>query len=424
MTRINVKKANKQPNRKPQRKEAKQMTLLGQALRTLGGLGGSSIGAMMGAPGTGGAVGTSLGAAISKWLGSGDYTVGTNSLVKSSLRAADSIPHMHNNDQTVTIRHKEFLGEIKSSIGFTVQNSYQLNPGNSHAFPWLSTIATSFQEYKFKGIVFHFVPSSGSAISGTSPSLGTVMMQTSYRATDNAPGNKVELLNEYCATECVPSDTFAHPIECDPKENPFNVLYVRSGNLPATETRMMYDLGVTHICTSGQLAANNVLGDLWVTYEIELKKPIVASEVTSPYKSAQIVVGSPVSGAAYYDGVQTKQGSLDVTCSGRNVVFPKGSQGKWLIYTRLTPSTTFGVLKMYLSGPSVSNCTLVNYSAGPDQWFGTDSSGSPVNYSCIGVAAIEISDPTAIASVAFSNGTINGTVQSTELLITPFVKNA
>jgi uncharacterized membrane protein len=49
-----------------------QVTLLGQALRSLGGLGGGAIGSMFGAPVTGSAVGTSLGTAISKWLGSGD----------------------------------------------------------------------------------------------------------------------------------------------------------------------------------------------------------------------------------------------------------------------------------------------------------------------------------------------------------------
>lgn len=277
---------------KPRKKQTKQQTqsqnigFIGQALRSLGGLGGTALGGMIGAPSAGSAVGSSLGAAISRWLGAGDYTVGTNSIVKSSLKAASSIPMMHNTNQSVVIRHREYLGEIKSNTTYTVNGSYELNPGNSKTFPWLSGIATNFQEYSFKGLVFHYVPASGSAISGTSPTLGTVMLQTSYRSTDAPPVSKQELLNEYCSNEVVPMETMAHPVECDPKENPFNVQYVRSGDLGPNETPLMYDLGVTHVATSGQLASGNVLGDLWVTYEVELKKPIVSSNVTTPFKAA------------------------------------------------------------------------------------------------------------------------------------------
>lgn len=272
--------------KQPQKKKAQEIGFIGQALRSLGGLGGTALGGMIGAPTAGSAVGSSLGAAISRWLGAGDYTVGTNSIVKSSLKAASSIPMMHNTNQSVVIRHREFLGEIKSNTNFTVNSSFELNPGNSKTFPWLSGIATNFQEYSFKGLVFHYVPASGNAISGTSPTLGTVMLQTSYRSTDAAPQNKQELLNEYCSNEVVPMETMAHPVECDPKENPFNVQYVRSGDLASNETPLMYDLGVTHVATSGQLASGNTLGDLWVTYEVELKKPIVSSNVTTPFKSS------------------------------------------------------------------------------------------------------------------------------------------
>ena len=71
------------------------------------------------------------------------------------------------------------------------------------------------------------------------------MMQTVYRATDAAPSSKVELLNEYWSGEVVPNDTLAHPLECNPKENPYNVQYVRTTDPPANESKMLYDLGTT-----------------------------------------------------------------------------------------------------------------------------------------------------------------------------------
>ena len=62
------------------------------------------------------------------------------------------------------------------------------------------------------------------------------------------------MINEYCSNEVVPMETMAHPVECDPKENPFNVQYVRTLAVAPGETQLMYDLGVTHVATSGQLA--------------------------------------------------------------------------------------------------------------------------------------------------------------------------
>lgn len=258
-----------------------QLTRLGAALRQLGSWGGGALGGLAGMPGVGADLGHSMGAAVSKWLGSGDYTVRSNSI----LRASNGIPMMHKEDQSVVVRHREYIGPISGSTGFTVSKALTLNPGNSATFPWLSRQASLYQEYEFKGLVFHYIPTSGTAVSSTSAALGSVMMQTSYRSNDSAPTSKQELLNEYWASESVPFNTFVHPIECDPKENRFgNVHYVRNGPVPAGDTPLLYDHGVTFIATSGQQSFD-IVGDLWVTYEVVLKKPIVNSNVTSPFQA-------------------------------------------------------------------------------------------------------------------------------------------
>jgi hypothetical protein len=266
---------------------------------------------------------------------------------------------MHKEGQTVTIRHREFISTIKSSVGFVVSDSFQLNPGNSKTFPWLSTIASSFQEYRFKGIVFHYIPTSGNAISGTSPSLGSVMMQTSYRGNDAPPSTKAELLNEYWSGEAVPSETFAHPIECDPKETPMNLQYVRTGELPATDSRLFYDLGVTHLATQGQLAADNVLGDLWVTYEVELKKPIVSSNVTSRVIYGEAWSSSPpVSFGQIFNTLGNYKGALSFTGAGNTLTFAAGTRGTYMavfyifgVALNLTSPTYTRVNNVQATGP-------------------------------------------------------------------------
>lgn len=374
-------------------------------------------------PSGGASVGSSLGGALSKWLGSGDYTVGTNSIVNRVMKGSDTIPAMHNTNQSVVIRHKEYLGEISGSTTFKVQQTFEINPGNAATFPWLSGVASRFQEYRIKGMVFHYVPSSGSAVASTNAALGTVMVQTSYRSNDSAPASKIELLNEYCSSEAVPSEPFCHPIECDPKENPFNVQYVRTGSVPEGDSRLLYDLGVTHVATSGQQANDKVLGDLWVTYEIELKKPVVSSNVTSIVRSAALTwtSGTIVSGD-WFNGTLAQWGQLPVTASGTTVTFPTGCAGFWMILIQLKPSTTFSVLD--LSGaPTYTNCVAANtFPANYNTNYSRNvlSGGTPGLNRAFYTAAIWIVNPSLQASVTMPAGVMTGACTESCVIVTPF----
>lgn len=392
-TKVVIRPKKKDTNKQP---SSQQVTLLGQALRTLGGLGGSAVGSMLGSPGTGSAVGTSLGAAISKWLGAGDYSVGSNSIVRTSLKAASSIPMMHADGQSIVVRHKEYLGEVLSSTSYTVQQSFPLNPGLAVTFPWLAGIAIRFQEYRIKGMVFHYIPTSGSAVSSTNAALGSVMLQTSYRSTDTAPSSKVELLNEYCSNEAVPCEPFAHPIECDPKENPFNVQYVRSGPVGAGETQLMYDLGQTHLAVTGCQTSGNVLGDLWVTYEVELKKPIVASNVTSSVASCSnyFTVGlSPTS--IFGPNTYVAPGSLSVTSLNNTFTFPKGTLGRYQIWI----SCNGGSVTLTTPTVALTSATLVRPVEGQLFYlFATNTTSTSNTF----LFAIEITNPTVNATVTLN----------------------
>lgn len=320
--------ARKRKNNKSKTKA--EVTRLGAVLRSLGGLGGGAVGSLLGHPAAGAQVGNSLGAAVSKWLGSGDYSVSQNSIVRTAVMAPD-VPLMHKNDQSIVVRNREFLGTITGSSAFSISASYPLNPGMSQTFPWLSTIANRFQEYSFKGIVFHYVPTSGDAISSTSAALGSVMMQTSYRATDTPPTSKAEMLNEYWACESVPSEALCHPIECNPKENPFNVQYVRSRGLGATESQLMYDLGVMTIATNGQQSTSPI-GDLWITYEVELKKPQLVSPVTSPLSIFTASWSGPFTFPDYFSGVPIATGgTMSATAANRQLTLPSGLRGTYLV---------------------------------------------------------------------------------------------
>lgn len=389
-------------SKKPKAKKAKELTRLGTALRTLGGLGGSAVGSLIGMPGSGGALGSSIGASLSKWLGSGDYEISSNSILQRA-EANGTIPAMHKEGQSVVIRHKEYVAQISGKIAFTVVNQFSINPGLANLFPWLSDIAVNFQEYRIRGMVYHYVPSSGSAISGTNSALGTVMLQTSYRSNDTAPANKVEMLNEYWSSESVPSEPFCHPIECNPKENPFNIQYVRSGSVPSGDNQLLYDLGTTYVAVSGQQADNTVLGDLWVTYEIELKKPVISSNVTKSLSAFGRYTGGTYTTTNLFNGTLTTSGTMAVTSSALTLTFPRGVFGNFLIIVYLSGSSSLTAVDLG-AGSTYTNCFNYPNPVNTNAFIRNIlSGGTPQLNIGIRFEMITIPDPSLVAQVTLPN---------------------
>lgn len=339
--------------RAKKRVKKQEISRLGQALRSLGGMGGSAVGGYFGMPTAGLATGTALGAALSRWLGSGDYKLSSNSLISTP-----NVPAMHSTSQSVRIRHKEYVMPIKGTADFSV-STLNINPINSSLFPWLSGLARCYQQYAIRGMVFHYVPTSGVAISGTNPALGSVMLQTSYRAGEPAPANKMEMMNEYWATEGAPSTNFIHPIECDTKEMPFQIHYV---GIPPTldQTRLMYDWGNTYVATTGMPASGNVVGDLWVTYDIEFKKP----EVSTNTDDTNFAYGSSSTAtqANIFGGVGWFPNSFTTSNGFRKLTISPGRYARYFINVLVTPSggATFSAADMNVT-PTLTNATSETY---------------------------------------------------------------
>ena len=408
---------------KPKKAKQKQavtkaeVTRLGKLLRGLGGLAGGTIGGMVGQAGVGSHLGTGLGASLSRWLGSGSYAVQSNSLLAAASRKTSAdIPAMHRTATSIIVSHKEYLGEILGSTTFSVLQTFPLNPGMSLTFPWLSGLATQFQEYRFRGLVFHYVPTSGSAISSTNAALGTVMLQTSYRASDSAPVSKVEMVNEYWACEGSPAEAFVHPIECKSRENVLSAQYVRSGDVPIGATKELYDLGETYIAVSGQQASGNVLGDLWVTYEVELLKPIVSSNVTARVKSGTGAFTSPVIANLFSNGTQTIKGGLFTAATNTISILP-GNVGVFSILKQVVPDGSG-----FTSTSTHNNPTLVNCSGYTDGPTGTafmdmgDNTGT-LYYGLYHLAFVRIVDPLKTATITYPTQQWTGTATAVNIVV-------
>jgi len=333
---------------------------LGRALlRGLGGLGGGAAGMLTGAPAAGANLGYSLGDRAATILGLGAYSVKSNSLYNSAIKSGQ-VPNMHTQGQTVVVRHKEYIGDVVSSstAGVFNQTSYPINPGLSTTFPWLSGIADQYQEYTFKGLLFEFKSSSADAIaSSTNTALGTVIMTTRYNPLLPAPTGKLDALNEYYSSDAKPSEDFCHFIECDPRENPFNVQYVRDA--PVAGNIQNYDLGELFVCTSGLQGTSNVCGELWASYEVELRKPIITDGSTASYSQFSSYSTTGISTTNYFGTAQvnTVQGlpGCSITLGPNTIIINGSYQGAFMVLYYVQGSSNTGWVQPTFT-PAL-NCT-------------------------------------------------------------------
>lgn len=340
-----------------------EVTTVGKAIRGVGSAAAGALGPYLGVdPSIAARVGNSLSGALSKWLGFGDYSVRVNSIVDPSR----TIPMMHQSGQSIVVRHKEFVCDVRApNTSYNIVQSFPLNPGLPTSFPWLSTVAAQFQEYTWRGVVYHYIPTSGMSVNSATTALGTVMLHTDYRVTAPQPVSKTELLNEYFASDGRPCDAFVHPIECDPKENPYNVQYVRIGNVPVGEDPKSYDLGRVNLAVAG-VNSTGSLGELWVTYEVELRKPQLNPPVLAAYWETGAVSAAAAFGLIRSDPqkaptpISTIAKFFDniglVSNDGASLIFPRGLTGVYKITMTLHASVTAN----NTSSPAVTNALLIN----------------------------------------------------------------
>lgn len=291
-----------------------------------------------------GDIGQFAGNGISKIFGLGAYKISRNSLYSS--QTGSQVPFMHSQSESVIFRHREYIGEVTSSTAFTT-SVYPVNPGLSTTFPYLSTIASCFQEYRFRGLIFEFKSTGADAlVNGTNTSLGTVGLVAQYRADAPSLQTKVEFLNEMWSTDCKTSECTILPVECAPKENAMPIQYVRTG--VATGDVKMYDLCTLTVATNGSPGAN-VVGELWASYEIELYKPTVTPSggviaTDAHYRSG---VGATLFGTIQLNAFT----NIGTSVSGNTITFPFGAVGRYLI-------------NVYVNGTAVSvnfgNATTTN----------------------------------------------------------------
>jgi hypothetical protein len=176
--------------------------------------------------------------------------------------------------QPTVITHRELVNpSIAGSSTFTIQQSLALQPGLSSTFPWLSTQAIQYEEYRFRRLEFEYVP-----IAPTSTQ-GDLMLCPDYDSSNAPP------LTEVVAVDHMGSvvDSVWKPITINLVTSDMHALgprkYVRSqamfGDIKT------FDCGNLFLCTNNE-TSTAIIGKLFVSYTIELYGPTVGPPQNIP----------------------------------------------------------------------------------------------------------------------------------------------
>lgn len=336
------------------------------------------------------------GSVLSKLLGQGEYQLKQNTILKPS-----SVPYMHSNDNSIRIRHKEFITNVEATTDFSLE-SYSVNPGLSRTFPFLSSLAQNYEQYELKGLVFYFKSTSADSLNSTNTALGSIILASDYNSLDSSFTTKQGMEATTFSTSARPSVDQIHGIECDTSQSSGPVLrYVRSGAIPAGADIRLYDWCNTQIASSG-VQATSVCGELHVAYDVILRNP----QLTIPR-------GLNLSWSQFYSSAVTNSlplqnmvlntistGNQTIT-GGTTINFPVNSYGNYTVAIRWRGS---GAVGSAAGAISVSNCTILKLYDNNTQGLVTNAGTSTLIFYMD--FSIKILNPLAAATVQITGAAL------------------
>jgi len=311
---------------------------------------------------------------LSKWLGFGAYTIDKNTVIG----AGGTVPSMHSTNDSIIVRHREYVGDVNSTTTYA-STSLPLNPGLVGTYPWLGRIAQSFQQYRILGMVVEYIPEV-SEVSANEISLGVVALTAQYRTDLPAYPSLLVALESEFAVSGKPNCPLNLAIECSPKQSAYNSWFVRTGGVPSGEDTKLYDFVDLVVIANNQQTSNVVLGQIWLSYEIELMRPtsfldppaqqfsvhIFSSVPTSasPLASGAITGYVNPNGSTLIGGTATQQAANDgfSFATGSNscgVVLPRGLTGIFFAQFNCVGGSTASVVGD--TAVSLLNCTANPY---------------------------------------------------------------
>jgi len=215
------------------------------------------------------------------YSGSGLYTGQGEYVGNDMIATGNTIPDFNpraDESGAVVLSKKEYLGSLYAPAtgnAFSIQ-SFSLNPGLEKTFPWLSQIAQNYDEYTLRQCIVTFRSTTTDIGSTSNGQCGTVIMATNYNTASAPFSDKAVMMQYIGAMSSKTTESMIHGIECDPsKLSNSEGKYVRSNPVVAGQDLKTYDHALFQIAVADSPAgfANQSLGEIWISYTVELRKP-------------------------------------------------------------------------------------------------------------------------------------------------------
>ncbi len=184
------------------------------------------------------------------------------------------------------IKHRELISDVVGTSAFTVASSFNVNPGLSSTFPWLSVMAQGWEQFRFKNIRFIYKTRTGSNTAGS------LMMAPDYDSADGPPATE-QVASSYSQ---VIEDAVWKDITCVLKTSNEGIKrhFVRTGPLAQNLDIKTYDVATLHLCTND--GSDGVKwGKLWVEYDIDFFVPQLPSNGANSLAGGRITPGGTIS---------------------------------------------------------------------------------------------------------------------------------
>jgi len=187
----------------------------------------------------------------------------------------------------VRISHKEFCIDVNSTtVGSELYDRDQgmvttarplilpINPGDSRTFPWLHGMARQYEKYRITDLTLQYMPSCNNFTSGT------IAVAPIYDPSEPVPTNKADML----AAQDVVRAPIRRPCVCRVAANALkktDTMFIRTKHvaLEDPKERRLDDLGYFCIMISEVDNPTVNLGELFVSYTVELYNPRTATEM-------------------------------------------------------------------------------------------------------------------------------------------------
>lgn len=168
----------------------------------------------------------------------------------------------------IRVRHREFIGGLTTGTNTAWSTVFegQLNPGLKRSFPWLSTTALNYENYKVNNLVVEYIPSVATNIDGQ------ISLLIDYDAADSRPPSEEAFKNSQNAVVTSVWKGVALRSTKEQLNKGMVTKFTRDESISSTADLKTYDIGTLYVFSQG-VVANKRVGDLYISYDIELITP-------------------------------------------------------------------------------------------------------------------------------------------------------